>query len=258
MKNYFYIVCMFTILLAIPVNAQVGINTSTPSASSVLDITSSNKGVLFPQYDLTVLNSTATPIANPADGLMIYNKGGASTFPKGYYIWIRNQWQRAILSGSEPQAMSLIINSGVLIPTGSTNNTLANFSVAANKITGASLGADNSTITLPAGTYILRYSVDSSNGGNNNGTANTQYLSQNFTCTRSYMINAATGTNITETNRMCQLSSSFTFFQGSYFLTLAAPTTIRQKFEFDTGNGFTASNLNIRSSLALIITKMSQ
>ena len=86
MKNYFYIVCLFTILLAIPVNAQVGINTSTPSASSVLDITSSNKGGLFPQYDITVLNSTATPIANPADGLMIYNKGGASTFPKGYYI----------------------------------------------------------------------------------------------------------------------------------------------------------------------------
>ncbi|PWN64988.1 hypothetical protein C1631_020425 [Chryseobacterium phosphatilyticum] len=249
---------MSVILFGTSINAQVGINTSTPNTSSVLEINSSNKGVLFPQYDLTVLNNTSTPIANPADGLMIYNKGGASTFPKGYYVWIRDRWQRAILSGSEPQTMSLIINSGVLIPTGSTNNTLTNFSVAANKITGASLGADTSTITLPAGTYILRYSVDSSNAGNNNGTANTQYLSQNFTCTRSYLINAATSATITETNRMCQLSSSFTFFQGSYFLTLTAPTTIRQKFEFDTGNGFTASNLNVRSSLALIITKMSQ
>ncbi|WP_103248172.1 hypothetical protein [Chryseobacterium phosphatilyticum] len=258
MKNYIYIVCMSVILFGTSINAQVGINTSTPNTSSVLEINSSNKGVLFPQYDLTVLNNTSTPIANPADGLMIYNKGGASTFPKGYYVWIRDRWQRAILSGSEPQTMSLIINSGVLIPTGSTNNTLTNFSVAANKITGASLGADTSTITLPAGTYILRYSVDSSNAGNNNGTANTQYLSQNFTCTRSYLINAATSATITETNRMCQLSSSFTFFQGSYFLTLTAPTTIRQKFEFDTGNGFTASNLNVRSSLALIITKMSQ
>lgn len=258
MKTYIYIVCMPLLLFATLVNAQVGINTSTPNASSVLDINSSNKGVLFPQYDLTVLNSTSTPIANPTDGLMIYNKGGSSSFPKGYYIWIRDRWQRLIISGAEPQAMSLIINSGVLIPTGSTNNTLSNFTVAANKITGASLDADKSTITLPAGTYIIRYSVDSSNANNNNGTANTQYLSQNFTCTRSYMINAVTGTNITETNRMCQLSSSFTFFQGSYFLTLTAPTTIRQKFEFDTGNGFTASNLNVRSSLTLIITKMSQ
>ncbi|WP_156173275.1 hypothetical protein [Chryseobacterium gallinarum] len=257
MKTYIYIVCLLTVLLSSSLNAQVGINTSTPNPSSVLDINSSNKGVLFPQYDLTVLNSTSTPVANPTDGLMIYNKGGASTFPKGYYVWIRNQWQRAILSGSEPQTMSLIINPGVLIPTGSTNNTLTNFTVAANKITGASLGTDASTITLPAGTYIIRYSVDSSNANNNNGTANTQYLSQNFTCTRSYLINAATSATITETNRICQLSSSFTFFQGSYFLTLTAPTTLRQKFEFDTGNGFTASNLNVRSSFTLVITKMS-
>ncbi len=256
MKTSIYITYM--VLFSILAKAQVGINTNTPNASSVLDINSSNKGVLFPQYDLLVLNSTSTPVANPADGLIIYNSGGASTFPKGYYVWIRNQWQRIIVSGSEPQAMSLLINPGILIPTGSTNNTLGNFTLTSNKIIGASLAADNSTITLPAGTYIVRYSVDSSNANNNNGTANTQYLGQNFTCTRSYLINSATSTTITETNRMCQLSSSFTFFQGSYFLTLASPTTIRQKFEFDTGNGFTASNLNVRSSLALVITKMSQ
>ncbi|MBO9693854.1 hypothetical protein [Chryseobacterium sp.] len=256
MKTSIYITYM--VLFSILAKAQVGINTNTPNASSVLDINSSNKGVLFPQYDLLVLNSTSTPVANPADGLIIYNSGGASTFPKGYYVWIRNQWQRIIVSGSEPQAMSLLINPGILIPTGSTNNTLGNFTLTSNKIIGASLGTDNSTITLPAGTYIVRYSVDSSNANNNNGTANTQYLGQNFTCTRSYLINSATSTTITETNRMCQLSSSFTFFQGSYFLTLASPTTIRQKFEFDTGNGFTASNLNVRSSLALVITKMSQ
>ncbi|NIF07174.1 hypothetical protein F3J23_17255 [Chryseobacterium sp. Tr-659] len=258
MKTSIYIVCISIFLFGISAKAQVGINTNTPNTSTVLDINSSNKGALFPQYDLIVLNSTSTPVSNPADGLIIYNKGGASTFPKGYYIWVRNQWQRTILSGSEPQIMSLIINSGVLIPTGSTNNTLSNFTVTSNKITGASLGSDTSSITLPAGTYILRYSVDSSNANNNNGTANTQYLSQNFTCTQSYLINAASTATITEINRMCQLSSSFTFFQGSYFLKLTSPTTIKQKFEFDTGNGFTASNLNIRSSLALVITKMSQ
>ena len=246
------------ILFSAFTKAQVGINTNTPNASSVLDINSSNKGVLFPQYDLVVLNSTATPVANPANGLIIYNSGGASTYPKGYYVWVRNQWQRTLISGSEPQLMSLLIGTGTLIPTGSTNNTLNTFTVTSNKITGASLAADKSTITLPAGTYIIRYWVDASNANNNNGTANTQYVGQNFTCTRSYLINAATSATITETNRMCQLSSSFTFFQGTYYLTLPATTTIRQKFEFDTGNGFTFSTLNVRSSLSLVITRMAQ
>ena len=93
MKNYIYLACITIILLSTRVNAQVGINTTNPNASSVLDINSSDKGVLFPQYDLTVLNSTSTPIANPADGLMIYNKGGTSVFPKGYYVWIRDQFR---------------------------------------------------------------------------------------------------------------------------------------------------------------------
>lgn len=258
MKKLIYITCMSLFLSGTFIKAQVGINTATPNTSSVLDINSSSKGVLFPQYDLTVLNSTSIPVANPADGLIIYNKGGASTYSKGYYIWVRNQWQRTILAGSEPQTLSLVIAPSVLIPANSTNNTIANFTVASNKITGASLGADNSSITLPAGTYIIRYSVDTNNANNNSGPANTQYLSQNFTCTRSYLINSATTATITEVNRMCQLSSSFTFFQGTFYLKLAAPTTIKQKFEFDTGNGFTSSNLTVRASFALLITKMSQ
>ncbi|WP_431611952.1 hypothetical protein [Chryseobacterium sp. 'Rf worker isolate 10'] len=256
MKTYIYIVCM--ILFSVCTKAQVGINTNTPNTSSVLDINSSNKGVLFPQYDLLVLNSTSTPVANPADGLIIYNSGGASTYPKGYYVWVRNQWQRTLISGSEPQLMSLSKSPSTLITAGNTNNILGSFTLTSNKITGASLAADNSTITLPAGTYIIRYSVDASNSGTNNGTANTQYLGQNFTCTRSYLINAATSATITEINRMCELSSSFTFYQGSFYLTLPAATTIRQKFEFDTGNGFTFSNLNVRASLSLVITRMAQ
>lgn len=256
--NYIFIFLLF----GIKIFSQVGINTTTPNASSVLDINSTNKGVLFPQYDLTVLNSTSSPVVNPASGLIIYNKGGVSTYPKGYYVWVIDQWQRAILGGTEPQIMSLnnitASTTNILIPTGSTNNTMTNFTVGSNKITGGSLAADKSTITLPIGTYIIRYAVDASNNNNNNGTANTQYMSQNLTCTRSYLINAATSATITETNRMCQLSNSFTFFQGTFFLKLTAPTTIRQKFEFDSGNGFTSSNLLIRSSFSLVITKLSQ
>jgi hypothetical protein len=71
-------------------------------------------------------------------------------------------------------------------------------------------------------------------------------------------VNAATNAVITESNKICQLSDTFTFFQGTFFLKLTAPTTIKQKFEFDTGNGFTRSDLLIRSSFAINITRMAQ
>ncbi|WP_415325762.1 hypothetical protein [Chryseobacterium sp. MMS23-Vi53] len=260
MKKNIYIIIL--LLFALQIKAQVGINTTSPNVSSVLDINSTNKGVLFPQYDLTVLNSTSTPVANPVDGLMIYNKGGVSTYPKGYYTWIKDQWQRTISVGSEPQNMVLLNNTvtapNVLIPANSYNNAITNLAVATNKITGASLASDKSTITLPAGTYILRYSVDGGYGTDNTGTTNTQQLSHNFTCTRSYLVNASTNAVLTETNNTCLLSDTFLFFQGTFFLKLTAPTTIKQKFELDTGNGFNRSAITIRSSFSLAITRMAQ
>ena len=51
-------------------NAQVGIDTATPDASAALDIQATDKGLLPPR--LTTAERDA--IANPAVGLMIYNK----------------------------------------------------------------------------------------------------------------------------------------------------------------------------------------
>jgi hypothetical protein len=47
--------------------AQVGIGTNTPSTNAVLDVNSSNKGLMLPR-----LNDTFN-VSNPSAGLMIYN-----------------------------------------------------------------------------------------------------------------------------------------------------------------------------------------
>lgn len=48
---------------------SVGVGTATPNASAQLDISSTNKGVLMPRLTTAQRNT----IANPAEGLMIYN-----------------------------------------------------------------------------------------------------------------------------------------------------------------------------------------
>lgn len=49
--------------------AQVGINTSTPNVSAALDIESTNKGILIPR--MTTVQKIA--IATPAEGLLVYD-----------------------------------------------------------------------------------------------------------------------------------------------------------------------------------------
>lgn len=49
--------------------AQVGIGTTNPDGSSILDIESTDKGILIPRLTTAQINA----IVNPANGLMVYN-----------------------------------------------------------------------------------------------------------------------------------------------------------------------------------------
>ena len=65
-KILFY--CIF--LISFISKAQVGIGTVSPNASSMLDITSNNKGLLIPRVSLTS-SSDVTTIASPTTSLFI-------------------------------------------------------------------------------------------------------------------------------------------------------------------------------------------
>ena len=89
MKNY-----LMAILCALSlgfVNAQVGLNVQNPDQSAILDISSEDKGVLFPRMDLRNL-SEADPVSNPAIGLIVWNNNASNSgAQKGFYYW-NNNW----------------------------------------------------------------------------------------------------------------------------------------------------------------------
>ena len=72
--------------------AQVGINTdnSEPAPSAMLDIGSTNKGLLIPRMDSTARKN----IALPADGLLVYDNSTTT-----YWYYDNNQWNE-IRNGS--------------------------------------------------------------------------------------------------------------------------------------------------------------
>ncbi len=70
---------------------NIGINTTgaIPDASSLLDITSTDKGVLIPRVDIINL-ATAAPITTPATALLVYNTN--ATTGVGFYFWNGTEW----------------------------------------------------------------------------------------------------------------------------------------------------------------------
>ena len=72
------------VLLTATTYAQVGIGTTTPDASSALDITSITKGLLIPRMTKTQRDE----ISSPATGLMIYQTDGTV----GFYYYNGSSW----------------------------------------------------------------------------------------------------------------------------------------------------------------------
>ena len=74
------------------VTAQVGIGTSSPDASSVLDVTASDKGLLIPRVALTGSDDETT-IANPVESLLVYNTATSNDVTPGFYYWDGLFWE---------------------------------------------------------------------------------------------------------------------------------------------------------------------
>ncbi|CAA9196164.1 hypothetical protein FLA105534_01010 [Flavobacterium bizetiae] len=69
LQNHKTFLLLFFFLVTFIGNAQIGIGTTTPDATSILDITSTTKGMLAPRMTTVQRNAIATP----ADGLMVYD-----------------------------------------------------------------------------------------------------------------------------------------------------------------------------------------
>ncbi len=93
-----FIAVIFLLLIFSKTQAQnVGINPTgaTPNASAMLDVSSTNKGVLIPRVALSQTTSTI-PVTAPATSLLVYNTATVNDVSPGYYFWDGSQWVRML------------------------------------------------------------------------------------------------------------------------------------------------------------------
>jgi hypothetical protein len=81
----------FVLLLSNFLHAQVGVGTILPDSDSVLDVTSSDKGVLLPRVNLTSTSSFA-PLSSNVEGMIVYNQATINDVIPGYYYNSGSAW----------------------------------------------------------------------------------------------------------------------------------------------------------------------
>ena len=83
LKKSIYVSCLLFILTT-SIKAQVGVGTTTPETSAMLEVKSTSKGFLLPRVTATEKNS----IVSPATGLIVYQTDGT----KGFYYYEGSSW----------------------------------------------------------------------------------------------------------------------------------------------------------------------
>lgn len=95
-------------------NAQsVGINNdgAAPNSSAILDIKSSNKGLLIPRVYLQNLSDNTT-IPNPVVSLLVFNTNTSMAGGAGFYVWDGNNWVLLLSTANSNFLWSINGNAG--------------------------------------------------------------------------------------------------------------------------------------------------
>ncbi|PLK42567.1 hypothetical protein C0V77_20280 [Emticicia sp. TH156] len=104
--------------------SNVGIGTTLPHESAVLDIKSSSQGLLIPRMSLQQRNS----IQNPANGLMVYQTDLIS----GFYYYNGSEWKGMSLDNLSPLIKGEFDNKNVRINLGSSKSSSLGFLAVGN------------------------------------------------------------------------------------------------------------------------------
>ncbi|WP_280670776.1 hypothetical protein [Dysgonomonas sp. PH5-37] len=154
---------------------RIGVGTTTPNASAVLDMVSTDKGILIPRVSLSSGAGVAYPVSNPATGLLVFNTINAGSGvnvvkANNFYFWNGSRWspimqteviQEEISKLRIPQpALFRLENdvAGFLNGIGTGSSKTVPMSMVFNSIpTHLSYNSSTRTVTFRPGSYMITF-----------------------------------------------------------------------------------------------------
>jgi hypothetical protein len=180
---------LLTISLSLSVSSQIGVGTANADPSAMVDINSTDKGLLIPRISLTGKQDVST-IASPANGLMVYNLATAGDSPNNVianniykFNGASNQWELLIsqdalddLSIPFPAVFRLTNNmTNFLNGVVAGDAQVTPMTEIKNNIPGLSYNSSTSTVTFgKEGTYKIDFIYEGFH--NNNCTISSYFV----------------------------------------------------------------------------------
>lgn len=200
-KKFFCLLCIVLLVIFKAQQGGVGIGTTSPNPSAVLDVTASNKGLKLPVVSLTS-TTDVTSIPNPKTGFVIYNTSvagsGTTDVDKGVYAFNGTVWEKMFTKANvvtEVEKIPFItpvfaasnIATSASITAGTTTSLTFN-TLYQNLPTGVqgSAGAYTGYTIQENGRYVISYTVDTRNTAGDTNGSSALFVQKNGTTACTY------------------------------------------------------------------------
>lgn len=209
--KYFYTLLLIFVS-SLLTYAQVGIGTTYPDPSSVLDIKSTNTGLLIPRVRLS--NTTLKdPVSNPVESLLVYNTQTTGDLTPGFYYWTGNVWKALVTSGDGGNTGGWNLNGNSVSISSFLGTT--NYSSLKFKVNSANFGQLHPLGGLALGKDALANSSHSiAIGTSANASTSNQSVAIGAESTASGFQSAAMGYKSFASNNSALALGNFTFASG--------------------------------------------
>ena len=192
LRHIFAFLCFFSAIQSV-LGQGFAINTTDATAdpSAILDVTSSNKGILIPRVAL-ISTTDVTTIPSPATSLMIYNTTTTGGLIPGFYYFNGTSWV-LVGSGGASSGWALTGNTGTVTSTnflGTTDNVSLTF-----KTNNQKAGYISNSLFSDANTFF-GYTA----GNVTTGTLNSAFGYESMLVNTTGQANAAFGTQTLKAN----------------------------------------------------------
>jgi hypothetical protein len=156
------IVLVFIGSLLPGLRAQVGIGTTSPEPSSILDVASTDKGLLVPRVSLGDVSDTMLDGTNTAaTGLLIWNTNAAVTGGDGigYYSFNGTSWEKLSTTANNSAVVLKVTSSTASSSLAQGTNMILFLNSVSNNVGGGSYDTTTGTYTVPTdGIYEIKTS----------------------------------------------------------------------------------------------------
>jgi len=247
--------------------AQVGINTTAPDSSAVLDLNANNKGLLIPTMTTTQREAmqASPPTTGLADGLLVFDTGY-----KRFYFWdtnvsrwvVLNNWRKEYTSNaSDDEHVSIVLENNSNVGIGQTS--------PSSKLTvNGNLSVGNTNTNAPSNGIYIDGKVRIGTGA---GTTEKLEIDGNSNITGTSTADKFIGKGITPVGGIIMYSGATdaTLFNGSglgvtgskmegWALCNGNNTTpdLRDRFIVGAGNSYSLGNTGGENTHTLTVNEM--